>query len=109
MQLREDVWRLPLTVAWFWPPSDGTFWGGLWGFTFGTAILTYNPGPSAELRKVLVEGWVNQFGDDSFGTSLREGDDQHMYARAIAHDDVAKHIDLLANRLDKVLADLRAL
>ena len=109
IQLRQGVWRLPLTVAWFFPPSDSSFWAGLWGFSFGTGILMYSdPSPDERLRAVL-ENWTNQFAGDNFGENHFEGSDQHLWARSTSHDDAAQNIDLLAERLERVLSDLRAL
>ncbi len=113
IQLRKDVWQdvrpWPVTVAWLFPPSDSSFWMGLWGFSFGTGILMYdNPRPSTKLRGVL-KTWVNQFASDGFGENKLEGDDQHVWARAVSHDDVVENIDLLADRLANVLDDLSKL
>ena len=82
IQLRQGVWRLPLTVAWFFPPSDSSFWAGLWGFSFGTGILMYSdPSPDERLR-VVLENWTNQFAGDNFGENHSEGSDQHLWARS---------------------------
>ena len=101
------LWQPLVTVAWFYPPSDSSFWMGLRNFAFGAGILEgYDPPPSAELSRVL-EGWIGQFSDDEFGEDYPS--EEGPWARLLSHDDVGKHIDVLAERLDKVLSDLKAL
>ncbi len=107
IQLRNELWRWPVTVAWLFPPSNTAFWSGLWGYSFGAAILSgYIDQPGHELQTVLQD-WIREFEHDPFGTNIVYGTD--VWAHAIDHDEVAPHIDLLADRLDRVLADLRAL
>ena len=106
LKLRADLWQWPVTVAWFFPPSDSSFWAGLRNFAFGAAILEgYDTLPSAELSRVL-KGWIGQFSDDEFGEDYPSED---PWARLLIHDNVVQHVDVLAERLDKVLSDLKAL
>ena len=54
------------TVAWLYSPSiKGSGWMRTRDFTFGVAILDYDPAPDEELRAVLQK-WADTFEEDSF-------------------------------------------
>ena len=63
---RCSLWPQPISVAWLYPPSKtGTGWMKTRDFSFGVAILDYDPAPEEELRAVLQK-WVDSFRDDAF-------------------------------------------
>ena len=99
-------WQQPITVAWLYPPSKaGMGWMRTRDFTFGVGILDYeNPAPEEGLRTIL-QGWADQFRDDSFTADVSS---KGVKAWAIHPDDMVNHIDLLAERLERVLSDLQA-
>lgn len=88
------------SVAWICPPGANA--GGVKDFTFGHMSLKDEP---PELQK-LLRAWAAPFSNDEFahpvpakwGTGWR-----------VAASDAALHIDTLAERLDKVLSELRSL
>ena len=99
-------WKQPITVAWLYPPSKGERgWMRTRHFTFGVAILDYDPGPDEELRGILHQ-YVDGFRDDPFTT---DASSRGVMAWAFGYKDAAQHIDLLAERFAKVLSELRSL
>ena len=99
-------WGQPISVAWLYSPlMEGSGWFRTRDFTFGVAILEYDPGPDKELRAVL-EGWANAFKGDSFTT---DASSKGIHAWAVGYEAAVQHIDLLVDRLSKVLAELRQL
>lgn len=99
-----SLWQGEITVAWMYPPSDGTFWMGLKDYSFGTSVLRWSSTVDERLHSTL-QRYTDEFSRDEFTKDLWGT----RVVWTIAHDDVVNHIDLLADRLDKVLADLRAL
>ena len=103
---RCSLWRQPVTIAWLYPPSKMTTgWMATKGFTFGVAIFDYDPPPAAGLR-TLLEEWVGQFSSDDF---TEDGSSKGVKAYVVGYDDAERNIDLLSDRLTKVLTDLRSL
>ena len=99
-------WQQPITVAWLYPPSKADMgWMQTRDFTFGAAILDYDPGPDDEVRAVL-RNWVNSFINDSFAKSASS---KGVTAWSIDYATATQHIDVLAERLTRVLEELRAL
>ena len=100
-------WRQPVTVAWLYPPSKaGEGWMRTRDFTFGAAILDNDdPVPEEELR-TLLQRWADSFCEDSFTI---DASSKGVTAWSVGYDDAARHIDLLADRLAKVLLELKAL
>ena len=74
-------------------------------FSFGVAILDYEPGPEEELRAVL-QRWMDSFRDDSFATDVSS---KGVAAWSVDCDAAVRHTDLLADRLSNVLVELQAL
>ena len=99
-----SLWQGEITVAWMYPPSDGTFWMGLKDYSFGTSVLRWSSTVDERLHSTL-QRYTDEFSRDEFTKDLWGT----RVVWTVAHDDVVKHIDLLADRLDRVLADLRAL
>ena len=96
-----------VTVAWFYPPSDTSFWYGLRNYAFGEAVSNYPTDDSlmTPKRMKILDDWVGQFEGDPFGERYWT---DALRTRVIAHQEVATHVDTLAARLAKVLDDLRA-
>ena len=89
------------TVAWLCT-RGATTGGGLHtrGFTFGRYRL--NDDVPEELRATLDQ-WADQFAGDSFAEASKSGEGTKAWI--VGYDDAARHIDLLANRLAKVLSE----
>ena len=99
-------WQQPITVAWLYSPAmDGTGWMRTRDFTFGTAVLDYDPGPDEELRGIL-QRWADSFRDLPF---VRDASSKGVDAWSVGYANAAQHIDLLTDRLAKVLSDLKSL
>ena len=104
--MRCSLWPQPVTVAWFYPQSTThKGWMKTRDFTFGAAILDYDPAPDEELSTVL-EQWVNLFGDDSFTT---DASSKGVAAWSVNYHDAAQYIDLLSDRLANILRELESL
>ena len=104
----EESYPQLITVAWFYPPSDGSFWMGLRDYAFGESASKDSPAYASLLhpkRLKILDDWVSQFENDPFGEQHRSPDT--VRARLIAHQDVATHVETLAARLAKVLDDLQ--
>ena len=91
-----------VSVAWIYPPGVPG-WGGRKDFTFGH--LPFTDDDPLELQE-LLGNWRSQFSDDEFAedVSAKWGSGCRVTAK-----DAALHIETLATRLDKVLADLGSL
>ena len=99
-------WGQPISVAWLYSPlMEGSGWFRTSDFTFGVAILEYDPGPGAELRAVL-EKWADTFASDPF---TADASSKGIRASSVSYEAAVQHIDLLANRLSRVLEELRQL
>lgn len=88
------------SVAWICPPGVNA--GGVKDFTFGHLSLKDEP---PELQE-LLKAWAAQFSDDEFGHDVPA---KWGTGRRVAPSDAALHIDTLAERLDKILSELRSL
>ena len=100
-------WRQPVTVAWLYPPSKaGEGWMRTRDFTFGAAILDNDDPAPEEALRTLLQRWADSFGDDSF---TMDASSKGVTAWSVGYDDAARHSDLLADRLAKVLSELKAL
>ena len=99
-------WQYPITVAWLIPPSRaGMGWMRTRDFTFGVAMLDYDPGPEEELR-VVLQRWTDSFRDDAFKTNASS---KGVTAWSVDYDSAARNIDLLTGRLSAVLQELKEL
>lgn len=99
IRMRSNAFRYPISVAWLYPPGV-TGWNGLTDISFGTALFGYDPPPEENLRTFL-KAWVDEFRRHDFANPTA------IDAWTISYTDAAKHIDLLTNRLQKVLSDLK--
>ena len=106
IRARCPAWPTFLSVAWLSKPSRAG-WAGKEGFFFGAGNFSsefFERLPN-DLNE-LLNGWVNQFSDDDFSSFIEV---TGIKAYAIDHKDVAANIDLLCERLDRVLRELAAL
>ena len=102
------VLKHPISLAWINPIPEYSGWMGTKNFTFGMYNYhDYEPEgrPPAEAIEIL-KSWVNQFKDDTF---VDEYPYEGLDAWIVKHEDAADNIDIIAERLGKVLDDLRIL
>ena len=104
VRMRCRAWRQPVSVAWLHPPSVSG-WMGMTNIAFGAAIFNYSPPPGEELRTIL-ERWVDQFSNDDFAVAGRTSDPKVW---TVEYDAAAECIDLIVERLVRVLTELKAL
>ena len=97
------VWNSPIAVAWLYEP-EAKGWNNKEGFHFGAGNFSQGFFESlpTNLRQ-LLNNWLAEFRDDEFGTNAET---TGILTRAISHQDAAANIDLLAQRLDRVLREL---
>ena len=100
-----SVWRQPITIAWLYPASKKGGWLSTKDFSFGAAIFDYVPPPEEELR-TLLDRWIDQFSSDDFAEEISS---KGVKAWAVGYEDAAHHVDLLVERLTKVLSELKSL
>ena len=106
IRARTSRWENPITVAWLYTPSMGDYgWMRTRHFSFGVAILDYDPGPQGELREVL-QRWADSFKGDNF---VRDASSKGVSAWSIDHNSAVRNIELLASRLAGVLEELGSL
>ncbi len=108
VRVRCKLLRQRITVAWLCLPSVESGWGGSRDFTFGTALFGDDAPTENELRSVL-ERWVDQFKNDDFTKPVSKPVGWHIEGWYVEHKDAAEHIDVLANRLENVISELRSL
>ena len=106
VRMRCSLWPQPVSVAWFYPPSTtDKGWMKTRDFSFGAAILDYDPAPDEKLSSVL-ERWANLFGEDSFTT---DASSKGVAAWSVNYHDAIQHIDVLSERLTNILKELESL
>lgn len=115
VSIRARVREQLYTVAWLLgPDTPESSWLPVREFAFGAGTNdTRQPNSlvnvSSDLREML-EQWAGQFaGDDFASKDTRTIKTDGIEAWCVSYDDAAKHIDTLVGRLEKVLADLKAL
>ena len=94
----------PFSIAWIYPFDDRNGWSRTRGFTFGMTNWGMDVKPAALID--TLENWTAQFENDTFVTDASSKD---VTGWAITHEDAAKNIDVLADRLEEVLRELAAL
>ena len=104
IRIRCELWNNPVSVAWFFPPGAAR-WMGFRNVTFGASIIDYDPPPEDKLRDALTR-WVDSFSDDEFAKDVSRSWER---AWEVDYASAAQNIDLLADRLGKVLSELRSL
>ncbi|MDE2766395.1 MAG: hypothetical protein OXI25_08220 [Chloroflexota bacterium] len=108
VRARCAAWYQPLTVAWLFPPGKPG-WMGLRNASFGEAISDYERPAPAPVRDIL-DRYVNQFANDSFERGDPWGDKGWVSkAWSIDYTTAAANIDVLTERLVKVITELQAL
>ena len=101
-----SCWQYPITVAWLIPPSRaGMGWMRTRDFTFGVAMLDYDPAPEEKLR-VVLRRWADSFRDYAFTT---DASSKGVAASWVDYDSAAQNIDLLTGRLSAILQELKEL
>ena len=99
-------WPNPITVAWLISPSRvGMGWMRTRDFTFGVAMLDYDPGPEEGLR-IVLQRWADSFRDYAFTT---DASSKGVTAWSVDYDSAARNIDLLTDRLSGILGELQQL
>ncbi len=104
VRMRCSVWPQPITLAWLYPPSVRG-WMRTKDFTFGAAILDYDPPPGEKLR-ALLERWIDQFSSDDFTEDVSS---KGVKAWAVSYDAAYHHADLLVERFSKVCLQLKSM
>ena len=95
-----------VSVAWVYPPNVGGV-HGFKDFTFGR--MPFGDSDPPELRQLLNE-WCSSFSDDDFANEVPvKRKDKRGVAWQVTAKDTVQHIDTLADRLAKVLTNLRSL
>ena len=104
VRMRCSSWPQPVSVAWLYPPSKSKMrW--MKDFSFGATIFDYEPPPGEELR-ALLQRWIDQFSSDDFSQDVSS---KGLKAWAVGYDAASHHVDLLVERLTKVLSELKSL
>lgn len=98
------AWAKPLTVAWIYPVSGRGGWLSTQDFTFGMTNWDKDKQPPQLVE--ILETWAAQFENDPFSNRIPV---KPISARWVSHRDAAANIDLLAERLERVLGELREL
>ena len=93
----------PVSVAWLNPP-DVIGWMGFTNITFGAAIFEYG-NLKPKLRDCL-EKWVEEFPGDDFAERISG---KGIKAWTIRYDVALQHLDVLTDRLESILSQLKAL
>ena len=92
-----------VSVAWLYFEPGRLGHGRTRDFSFGADSRDIEF--SGEMKKVLL-AWTEEFKKDSFAQNISTSG---RPAYAVTHSATAQHVDVLAERLDKVLSDLKAL
>ena len=100
-----SVWRQPITIAWLYPAPKKGGWLSTKDFSFGAAIFDDVPPPEEKLR-TLLDRWIDQFSSDDFAEEISS---KGVKAWAVGYDAASHHVDLLVERLTKVLSELKSL
>ena len=99
-----ELWPQPVTVAWVYPAETG--WARTRHFSFGAGIFSgYDPPAPAALSE-LLRRYAGQFASDPYAQDVSS---TGVVAWCVEPDDAAKHIGVLAERVERVLGDLKAL
>ena len=105
VRMRCSSWPQPVSVAWLYPPSSKSKMRWMKDFSFGAMIFDNDPPPGEELR-ALLQRWIDQFSSDDFAQDVSS---KGVKAWAVGYDAASHHVDLLVERLTKVLSELKSL
>ena len=106
IHLRCKAWRQPVAVAWIYEPGAGG-WDSKEGFHFGAG--NFSPGFFESLPAnlgSLLDNWLERLDRDGIGVRTEV---TGIRTRAISHQAAADNIDLICDRLDRVLKELSEL
>ena len=99
------AWRSLVTVAWLYPPEVNISLSGTFSFGAGNYYPNFFDSLPTNLRRVL-ENWADQFSDDAY---TRDVSSTGFKAWSMTYGDAVGNIDVLVQRLDKVLSELETL
>ncbi len=102
IRAQSSLRKARVSIAWLHPTTGQNPTLRLRDFTFGQEVKRDYPGP---LNATPAE-WANQFANDDFSHRHQAPNTLAYYVK---HEDVASNIDVLCERLEKVLTDLRDL
>ena len=105
IRMRSAVWPRWITVAWLCT-RETISGGGLHIRNFAFGAIIFGDDLPEELRATL-DRWADQFAGDSFAVASESGEGTKV--GMVGYDDATRHIDLLADRLTKVLSELKEL
>ena len=115
VNIRARVRGQQYTVAWLLAPdAPESSWLPVREFAFGAGTTDARQSSSlvkvsSDLREIL-EQWAGEFAGDGFSSKdSRTLNTEGFEAWCVAYDDAVKHIDVLVERLERVLAKLGAL
>ena len=97
----KEVWKNPITIAWFSPTPNVPYWAGLRDFSFGAAYPEYG----SERLNGIMSRWAGFF---PFGEEI-SFDGANGGGRTITHEQVVQHEDELATGLADMIAELRGI
>ena len=102
IRARSPLRRARVSVAWLYATTGQDTSLLFRDFTFGRPVSDDHPVPI----NARLEAWVKEFADDHFSHKHGTTDAEAYYVKL---EDVAANIDVLCERLEKVLTDLRNL
>ena len=94
----------PTTVAWIYPFAERSSWAQTREFTFGMPI--WDKDEQAPQVVEILENWTSQIENAPFSSGIIS---TGVAAHWVSHQDAAANIETLAERLDRVLGELRDL
>ncbi len=103
LRCSSPAWRNPISVAWIYPTPGHAAWGPTRDFSFGRTHWDDNHQPSELLQ---VTTWVSRFAEDEFATF---GENIDITCYSLSYQDAVANIDLLAERVAKVIRELKQL
>ena len=102
IRARSSLRKPRVSIAWLYSTTGQDPSVLFRDFTFGQPVNEDNPRP----LNARLEEWVNEFAADDFSHKHQAPDASAYYVK---HEDVAANIDVLCDRLKKVLTDLKDL
>ena len=100
IRVLSPLWQTPVTVAWFFAPEKPG-WMRTRDFSFGNATLDRDDIPD-RLRTAMAS-WARQFQDDKFAHDVSG---KGVEAYAVGYKDAVEHLEVLEERLARVLDEL---
>ena len=100
IRVLSPLWKTPVTVAWFFAPGKPG-WMRTRDFSFGNATLDRDDIPD-RLRTIMAS-WAGQFREDAFAHDVSG---KGVEAYAVGYEDAVEHLEVLDERLVRVLDEL---